>query len=99
MISVHFQGKLFNTTVIQVYAPITNAKKVDQFYEDLEDLLELIPKKEVLLITGDWHAKLGSQKILGVTGKFSLGEQNEAGQRQEMTLHIDITKWSILKSN
>ena len=92
MISVHFQGKLFNTTVIQVYAPITNAKKVDQFYEDPEDLLELIPKKEVLLITGDWNAKVGSQKILGITGKFSLGEQNEAGQRQEMTLHIDISK-------
>ena len=76
MISVHFQGKPFNITVIQAYAPTTEAKEaeVDQFYEDLEDLLELIPKKEVLLITGDWHAKLGSQKILGVTGKFGLGE-------------------------
>ena len=82
MISVHFQGKPFNITVIQVYAPITDAEeaKVEWSYEDL-DLLELIPKKEVLLITGDWHAKLGSQKIFGVTGKFSLGEQNEAGQR------------------
>ena len=81
MISVHFQGKLFNTTVIQVYAPITNAKKVDQFYEDLEDLLELTPKKDVLFIIGDWNAKAGSQEIPGVTGKFGLGVQNEAEQR------------------
>ena len=66
MISVHFQGKLFNTTVIQVYAPITNAKKVDQFYEDLEDLLELTPKNSVLFIFGDRNAKVGSQDIPGV---------------------------------
>ena len=92
MISVCFQGKPFNITLIQVCAPTTDAEEANQFYEDQEDLLELIPKKEVLLITGDWHAKLGSQKIFGVTGKFSLGEQNEAGQRQEMTLHIDISK-------
>ena len=92
MISVHFQGKLFNTTVIQVYAPITNAKKVDQFYEDLEDLLELIPKKEVLLITGDWNAKVGSQKIPGITGKFGLRAQNEAGQR--LTSFAKKTHWS-----
>ena len=92
MISIHFQGKLLNTTVIQVYAPTTNIEKVDQFYEDLEDLLLLIPKKEVLLITGDCNEKVGSQKILGVTGKFSLGEQNKAWQRQEMTLHMDISK-------
>ena len=91
MISVHFQGKLFNTTVIQVYAPITNAKKVDQFYEDLEDLLELIPKKEVLLITGDWNAKVGSQEIPIVTGKFDLGVQNEAGQRLTGVLPRECT--------
>ena len=74
MISVHFQGKLFNTTVIQVYAPITNAKKVDQFYEDLEDLLELTPKKDVLFIIGDWNVTVGSQDIPGKTAKFGLGE-------------------------
>ena len=81
MISVHFQGKLFNTTVIQVYAPITNAKKVDQFYEDLEDLLELTPKEDVLVIIGDWNAKVESEDIPGITGKFSLGVQNKVGQR------------------
>ena len=93
MISIRFQGKPFNTTVIQVYAPTTNAKEaeVEQFYEDLQDLLELTPKKDVLFITGDWNAKARSQEIVGVTGKFGLGVQNEAGQRltefcQENTL-------------
>ena len=83
MISVHFQGKLFNITVIQVYAPTTDAEEaeVDQFYEDLEDLLELTPKIDVLLITEDWNVKVGSQERQGVIGKFGLGEQNEAGQR------------------
>ena len=83
MISIRFQGKPFNTTVIQVYAPTTNAKEaeVEQFYEDLQDLLELTPKKDVLFITGDWNAKARSQEIVGVTGKFGLGVQNEAGQR------------------
>ena len=83
MISVHFQGKPFNTTVIQVYAPTNNAEKaeVEWFYEDLQDLLELTPKKDVLSIIGDWNAKVGSQAIPGVTGKFGLGEKNEAGQR------------------
>ena len=165
MILVCFQGKPFSITVI----PNINAKKaeVDWFYEDLQDLLELTPKKDVLFIIGGWNAKAGSQEIPGVTGKFGLGEQNEAGQRlaefcqenallllllshfsrvrlcatpemaahqaplslrfsrqehwsglpfpsprectshskysfstiQEMTLHMDITKWSILKSN
>ena len=83
MISVHFQGKPFNITVIQVYAPTSNAEEaeVDQFHEDLEDLLQLTPKKDVPFITGDWNAKVGSQEIPGVTGKFRLGVQNEAGQR------------------
>ena len=98
MISVHFQGKPFNITVIQVYAPTTNAKRaeVDQFYEELQDLLKLTSKKDVILITGDWNAKIGSQEIPGVTGKFCLGVQNEAGQRltefcQENTLVIANT--------
>ena len=83
MISVHFQGKPFNTTIIQVYAPTTDAEEaeVEWFYEDLQDLLELTPKKDVLFITGDWYAKVGSQEIPGVTGKFGLGVQTEAGQR------------------
>ena len=82
MISVHFQGKPFNTTVIQVYVPTTDAQEGDQLYEDLEDLLELTPKiKDVLFIIGDWNAKVGSQGIPGVTGKFGFGEENEAGQR------------------
>ena len=83
MISVRFQGKPFNITVIQVYAPISNAEEaeVERFYEDLQDLLELTPKKDLLFILGDWNAKVGSQKIPGVTGKFGLGVQNEAGQR------------------
>ena len=80
MISICFQGKPFNITVIQVYAPTTNAKEAKGFHENLQDLLELIPKKDVLLNRGDWHVK-GSQNIPGVTGKFGLGVQNEAGQR------------------
>ena len=83
MISVQFQGKPFNITVIQVYAPTSNAEEaeVEQFYEDLQDHLELIPKKDVLFIIGDWNAKVGRQETPGVTGKFDLGVQNEAGQR------------------
>ena len=82
MISVHFQGKPFNITVIQVYAPTSNAEEavVEWFYEDLQDLLELIPPKDVLFIIGDWNAKVGSQETPGVTGIFGLGVQNEAGQ-------------------
>ena len=96
MISVHFQGKPFNITVIQVYAPTSNAEEaeVERFYEDLQDLLELIP--HVLFIIGDWNAEVGSQETPGVTGKFGLGIQNEAGQRliefcQENTLIIANT--------
>ena len=83
MISVHFQGKPFNITVIQVYAPTSNAEEseVEQFYEDLQDLLELTPKKDFLFIIGDWIAKVGSQETHGLTGKFDLGIQNKAGQR------------------
>ena len=98
MISVRFQGKPFNITVIQVYAPTSNAEEaeVGRFYEDLQDLLELTPKKYVLFIIGDWNAKVGSQEITGVTGKFGLGVQNRAGQRliefcQENTLFIANT--------
>ena len=83
MISVHFQGKAFNITVTQVYAPTSNAEEaeVEWFYEDLQDLLELTPKKDDLFIIGDWNAKVGSQETPGVTGKFGLGIWNEAGQR------------------
>ena len=83
MISVRFQDKSFSTTVIQVYAPKSDVEeaKVEQFYEDLQDLLELTPKKDVLFIVGYWNAKVGSQETPGVTGKFGLGVQNEAGQR------------------
>ena len=83
MISVHFQGKSFNITVIRVYAPTSNAEEdeVEWIYEDLQDLLELTPQKDVLFITGDWNAKVGSQETPGVTGKFGLGVQNESGQR------------------
>ena len=98
MIPVHFQGKPFNITVIQVYAPTSNAEEaeVERFYEDLQDLIELTPKKDVLFIIGDWNAKVGSQETSAVTGKFSLGIQNEAGQRliefcQENTLVIANT--------
>ena len=120
MISVHFQGKPFNITVIQVYAPTSNAEEaeVEWFYEDLLDLSELTPQKDVIFIIGDWNAKVGSQETPGVTGKFGLGVQNEAGQRlrvllrertghskhplpktQEKTLHMDIIRWSIQKSD
>ena len=119
MISVCFPGKTFNITVIQVYAPTNNAEEaeVEQFYEDLQDLLELIPKKDVCFIIRDWNKKVGNQEIPGVTGKFGLGVQNEAGQKlteffqenavviantlflQEKTLHRDITRWSIPKSD
>ena len=126
MISVPFQGKPFNITVMQVYALTSNAE-AEWFYEDLQDLLELIPPKNDLFIIGDWNAKLGCQEIPGVTG---LGVQNEAGQRliefcqenslviantlfqqhkrrlynplptaQEKTVHMDITRWSVLKSD
>ena len=83
MTSVHFQGKPFNITVIQVHAPTSNAEEaeVEQFYEDLQDLLELTPPKYVLFIIGDWNAKVGSQETPGVTGTFGLGMRNEAGQR------------------
>ena len=83
MISVHFQGKPFNITVIQVYAPTSNAEEaeVERFYEDLQDLLELTRRKDVLFIIGGWNAKVGSQETSGETGKFGLGVQNEAGQR------------------
>ena len=120
MISVRFQGKPSNIMVIQVYAPTTNAEEaeVEWFYEDLQDLLELTSKKDVLFIIGDWNAKVGSQETPGVTGKSGLGVQNETGQRliefcQENTLvienilfqqhkrrlYMDITRWSILKSD
>ena len=83
MISVHFQGKLFNITVIQVYAPASNGEEAEAewFYEDLQDLLELTPQKDVLFITGDWNAKVVSREIPVVTGKFGLGLQNEKGQK------------------
>ena len=83
MISVHFQGKPFNVTVIQVYAPTSNAEEteVGWFYEDLQDLLELTPKKDVLFIIGDWNAKVGNQETPGIIGKFGLGIWNEARQR------------------
>ena len=107
--------------VIQVYAPLSNTEEaeVEWFYENLQDLLEVTPKNDVLFIIGDWNAKVGSQEIPGVTGKFGLGVQSKAGQRlirvlprehtghskhllpttQEKTLHMDITRWSTLKSD
>ena len=83
MISVHFQGKPINITVIQAYAPTCNGEgaEVERFYEDLQDLLKLTPKIDVLFIIGDWNAEVGSQETPGVTGKFGLGVRNEAGQR------------------
>ena len=119
MISVRFQGKPFNITAIQVYIPTNNAEEteVEQFFEDLQNLLELTPKKDVLFI-GDWNAKVESQETPGKIGKFGLDRQNEAremltvlpregtGQSkhplpttQEKTLHMDITRWSIPKSD
>ena len=98
MLSVCLQGKPFNITVIQVYAPTSNAEEaeVEWFYEDLQDLLELTPQKDVLFIIGDWNAKVGSQETPGVTGQFGLGVRNEAGQMliefcQENTLVIANT--------
>ena len=98
MVSIHFQGKPFNITVIQVYAPTSNTEEaeVERCYEDLQDLLELTPKKDILFIIGDWNAKVGSQETPGVTGKFAFGVQNEAGQRliefcQENTMVIANT--------
>ena len=118
MISVRFQGKPFNITVIQVYAPTSNAEEAEWFYEDLQDLLELTPKKYVLFIIGDWNAKVRSQETPGVTGKFDLGVRNEAGQRliefcqenalviantlfqqHKRILHMNTTRWAILKSD
>ena len=105
MISARFQGKPFNITVIQVYTPTSNAEEaeVERFYEDLKDLLELTPKKDVLFIIGVWNAKVGSQETPGVTGEFGLGIRNETGQRliefcQENTLVITNTlfQYSIL---
>ena len=83
MISVHFQGKSITITVTEVYAPTSNSEEaeVEWFYEDIQDLLELAPEKDVLLIIGDWNAKVRSQEIPGVTGTFGLGVQNEPGQR------------------
>ena len=98
MISVHFQGKPFNIMVIQAYAPTSNAEEaeIERFYEDVQYLLELTPKTDVLFIIGDWNAKVGSQEIPGVTGKFGIGVQNEASQNltefcQENTLVIANT--------
>ena len=114
MISVRFQGKPFNITVIQVYALTSNAEEADveQIYEDLQGLLELTPKKDILFIIGDWNANVESQEIPGLTGKFGLGVWNEAEQRltefcQENALviantlfqHMVTTRWSILKSD
>ena len=106
MISVHFQGKPFNITVIQVYAPTSNAEEaeVERFYEDLQNLLELTPKKDVCFIIRDWNAKVGSQEIPGITGKFGLGVQNEAGQRltefcQENALVIANTLFQQQRDN
>ena len=120
MISVRFQGKPFNITVIQVYAPSSNAEEaeVEQFYEDLQDRLELTTRKVVHFIIGDWNAKVGSQETPGVTGKFGLGVQNEPGQgliefcqenalviantlflQQKGRLHMDLNRWSTLKSD
>ena len=120
MVSVRFQGKPFNIIVIQVYDPANNTEDavVKWFYEDLQDHLELTPPKNVLFIIGDWNAKVGSQELPGVTGKFGLGVQNETDQRltvfprehtghskhplpitQEQTLHMDVTRWSIPKSD
>ena len=105
MISVHFQGKPLNITVIQVYDWTSNTEEpeIEQFYEDLQDLLELTPKKDIIFIIGDWNAKVGSQETPRLTGKFGLGVQNEAGQRliefcQEKTLVIANTIFQQHKS-
>ena len=87
MILIHFQGKPFNITVIQVYVPTTNIREVEGewFYEDLQDILEYTPEKDILFIRGDWNAKVGSQEIPGVTGRFGIGVQNEAGQSSALS--------------
>ena len=112
MISVHFQCKPFIITVIQVHASTSNAEEAEWFYKGLQDLLELTSKNDVLFIIGDWNAKVGSQEIPVVTGKFGLGVQNKFLPRectgyskyplpttQEKTLYTDITRWSIPKSD
>ena len=106
MISVRFQGKSFNITVIQVYAPIMNVEEaeIEQLWDDLQDLWELTPKKDVLFVTGDWNAKVGSQDIPRVIGNFCLGVQNEAGQRltefcQENALVILNTLFQQTRDN
>ena len=101
MISVRFQGKPFNITVIQVYALNSNAEKaeVERFYEDLQDLLELTPKKDVLFIIVNWNTKVGSQETAGVTGKFGLGIRNEAGQRLIEFCHRMHWSWQTPSSN
>ena len=119
MIPIHFQSKPFNITAVQVDALTNSAEEaeVEWFYEDLHDLLELTLQNDVLFIIGDWNAKVGSQEIPEVTGKFDLGVQNEAGQRltdfcqentlvianmffqQHKTLHMDIIRWSVPKSD
>ena len=96
MISVCFQGKPFNIRVIQVYALSSNGAEAERFYEELQDLLDLTPKKDVLFIIGDWNAKVGSQETSGVTGKFGLGVQNEAGQRLVLSReHTGHSKHSL----
>ena len=92
MISVRFQGKPFNITVIQLCAPTSNPEEAERFYEDLQDLLELTPKKDVLFIIRDWNAKVESQETPGVTGKFGIGTRNEAGQR--LTEFCQKMHWS-----
>ena len=119
MISVHFQGKPFNITVIQAYAPTSNAEEaeVEHFYEDLQDLLELTPQKDVLFIIGDWNAKVGSQETPGVAGnwpwntEWSRAKVNRVLLREctchskhplpqhKRRLHVDITRWSMMKSD
>ena len=106
MISVHFQSKAFNIRVIQIDAPTSNAEEaeVERFYEDLQDLLEVTPKKDVLFIIGDWNTKVGNQEIPGVTGKFGLGVQNEAGQKlteccQDNALVIANTLFQATRDN
>ena len=106
MISVRFQGKPFSITVIQVYALTNNVEEaeIEQFYEDLQDLLELTPKRDVFFIIGDWNAKVGSQETPGVTGKFGLGVRNEAGQRliefcQENALVIANTLFQNIRGD
>ena len=98
MISVRLQGKPFNITVIQVYAPTSNTveAEVEQFYEDLQDLLELTPKKDALFIIRDWNAKVGSQETSGVTGRFGLGMQNDAAQRNVPLVSLIFLKRSLV---